>query len=131
MKEKRELKLPGGLRYSSAHVWTRPEGDLLVVGISDYAQDQLGGIVFVDLPSPGAVFKTGGEFGNVESVKAVNGLYMPVAGEVVEVNGTLDDDPAIINGDCYGAGWLLKIRPADPGEAAGLMEAEAYRASLG
>jgi glycine cleavage system H protein len=130
MKEISELNLPADVRYSKDHEWARPEGDLFVVGINDYAQDQLGDIVFAELPEPGSTFGQGDEFGTVESVKAVSELYMPLGGEVVEINSTLEDNPELINNEPYAGGWMLKVKPSDPGEFDTLLDREAYLATL-
>jgi glycine cleavage system H protein len=130
MKEISELNLPADVRYSKDHEWARPEGDLFVVGINDYAQDQLGDIVFAELPEPGSTFGQGDEFGTVESVKAVSELYMPLGGEVVEINSTLEDNPELINNEPYAGGWMLKVKPSDPGEFDLLLDREAYLATL-
>jgi glycine cleavage system H protein len=130
MKEISELNLPADVRYSKDHEWARPEGDLFVVGINDYAQDQLGDIVFAELPEPGSTFGQGDEFGTVESVKAVSELYMPLGGEVVEINSTLEDNPELINNEPYAGGWMLKVKPSDPGEFDMLLDREAYLATL-
>jgi glycine cleavage system H protein len=126
MKSVNELNLPDDVRYTKDHEWARPNADRFRVGISDFAQDQLGDIVFVELPEVGAVFKAGDEFGTVESVKAVSELYMPMGGEVVEVNGDLADAPEKVNNDPYGAGWMLEIITAAPAEYEGLMDRAAY-----
>jgi glycine cleavage system H protein len=126
MKEISELKLPNDLRYSSDHEWVRPEGDMMRVGITDYAQDQLGDIVFVELPRVGESFKQGEEFGTVESVKAVAECYLPVSGEVVSVNTALEESPDLVNGSPYDKGWMVQLRPSDPGELDHLMNTEAY-----
>jgi len=126
MKSINELNLPDDVRYTKDHEWARPIADRFRVGISDFAQDQLGDIVFVELPEKGAVYKAGDEFGTVESVKAVSELYMPMAGEVVAVNAGLADAPENVNSEPYGAGWMLEIAPADPGEYNGLMDRAAY-----
>jgi glycine cleavage system H protein len=130
MKEISELNLPADLRYSKDHEWARPEGTLFVVGINDYAQDQLGDIVFAELPEPGSTFGQGDEFGTVESVKAVSELYMPLGGEVVEINSALEDSPELINNEPYTGGWMLKVKPRDPGEFSTLLDREAYLATL-
>lgn len=132
MKELRELTFPDDLAYAPSHEWARAEGDLVRVGITDFAQDQLGDVVFVELPAAGARFEAGQEFGTVESVKAVSSLYLPLAGEVVQVNGALEDAPQMVNEEPYGAGWLVLVKPADcAGWRSGLLDAGAYRASLG
>ena len=130
MKEIHELNFPEDLRYSNDHEWARPEADLYVVGINDYAQDQLGDIVFVELPEKGSTLDQGQEFGTVESVKAVSELYMPVGGEVVEINGALEDSPESVNNAPYTSGWMIKVKPASPGDFDNLMDRDAYLAML-
>lgn len=130
MKELNELNLPEDVRYTEDHEWARPEGDAFVVGINDYAQDQLGDIVFVELPEAGSSFSKGDEFGTVESVKAVSELYFPIAGEVLEVNGALADSPELVNSDPYGQGWMLKVKPAENGAFEQLLARDAYLAKL-
>lgn len=125
-----ELSFPDTLRYSAHHEWVRPEGDLVVIGLNDYAQDQLGDIVFVELPETGAAFSAGQVFATVESVKAVSECYVPVGGEIAEVNRSLEDAPESVNKDPYGEGWFVKLNPADASESDGLMTATAYVASL-
>ena len=129
MKEISELKFPEALRYAADHEWLRP-GDTARIGISDYAQDQLGDIVFVDLPAVGRTLARGEEFGTVESVKAVSELYMPVGGEVVSVNTRLEEAPEQVNNDPYGEGWMIEIKVADPDEVDALMDRTAYLAAL-
>lgn len=131
MKNPADIKLPEELRYTDEHVWVKPDGDMLVCGISDYAQDQLGEVAYVDLPEPGAHFGPHDVFGSIESVKAVNDLFMPIAGEVVEINEKLADAPEEVNAGCYGDGWLIKIRADNPDDAKALLDAAAYRAALG
>ena len=123
--------VPSGLHYSEEHEYLKKDGDLWVIGVTDYAQGELGDVVFVELPSAGDTFGKGDTFGTIEAVKAVSDLYMPVSGEVVEVNGGLDDDPSKVNDDPYGDGWMIKIRAGDEGEIGGLMDADAYRAHIG
>jgi glycine cleavage system H protein len=118
------FKTPSDLQYTRSHEWIRIEGDTATVGITDYAQDALGDVVYVELPEVGANLEAGATFGAVESVKAASDLYLPVAGEVLEVNGALLDQPEVLNSDPYGEGWMLKIRVA-PGVGA-LMSAESY-----
>ncbi|WP_298069356.1 glycine cleavage system protein GcvH [uncultured Mailhella sp.] len=125
-----ELNLPAELKYTDEHIWARKDGDEIVVGVSDYAQDQLGEVVFVDLPSEGDSFGAGEEFGEVESIKSVNKLFMPIAGEVTAVNGDLDGTPTLLNASCYDKGWLIKAKPEDLGALDALLSAEAYRAIL-
>ena len=118
------FKTPADLQYTRSHEWVRIEGDEATVGITDYAQDALGDVVYVELPEVGASFEAGATFGAVESVKAASDLYLPVAGDVLAVNSALIDRPEILNSDPYGEGWMLKIRVA-PGVGA-LMSAGAY-----
>jgi len=114
------------VKYQESHEWARKEGDLVVVGISDYAQDSLGDVVYVELPEVGATKKKGDPFGVVESVKAASDVYMPVGGEIVEVNADLDDNPATVNESPFDAGWLMKVKPSDEGELDSLMSADDY-----
>lgn len=130
MKELNELNFPDDVRYAESHEWARLEGDKLKVGISDYAQDQLGDIVFVELPEVGDTFGKGEEFGTVESVKAVSELYMPVAGEVVAINDTLEDAPEKVNNSPYSDGWMLEIKADDASKIGDLMDNNAYLDSL-
>jgi len=118
---------PADLKYTKDHEWLKPAGDgTALVGITNYAQDALGDVVFVDLPEAGATFAEGEEFGTVESVKTVSELNMPTAGEVLEVNETLGDHPEAVNEDPYGKGWLVKIKLT--GDLSGLLDATAYEA---
>ncbi len=121
------MDVPDGLRYTNDHEWLRVEGDAGVVGITGYAADQLGDVVFVELPAVGARFERGRTFGVVESVKAVSDLFAPVAGEVLEVNPALADQPELVNAEPYGAGWLVRLRLSDPAQADALKDAAAYR----
>lgn len=126
MKEISELLFPDDVLYAEDHEWTRIENGTVTIGIDDYAQDQLGDIVFVELPRPGDTFDRGEEFGTVESVKAVSELYMPVGGEIVAVNAGVEESPELINQSPYGDGWLIKVRLDDEVEVELLMEKEAY-----
>jgi glycine cleavage system H protein len=126
MKEISELYLPDDVRYTEDHEWARPGGDDVRVGIDDYAQDQLGDIVFVELPQVGDTFKKGEEFGTVESVKAVAELYMPVGGEVLRVNTGLETSPELVNTEPYGEGWMIEVKPTDPNEFGSLMTRDLY-----
>jgi len=114
------------LKYTKEHEWVKLEDDLVVIGITDYAQDALGEIVYIELPSEGDEVTRGNPFGAVESTKSVSDLYAPVSGEVVEVNEALLDSPEAINEDPYGDGWMIKIKPYDVGELQGLMESDEY-----
>jgi glycine cleavage system H protein len=129
MKELNELVFNEDFRYTEEHEWVSTAGDTLMVGISDYAQDQLGDIVFVEMPEVGAIFGRGEQFGTLESVKAVSELYLPVGGEVVAVNEALGDAPELINQDPYGA-WIIKIKPSDSGDLEQLLSADSYRQLL-
>ncbi len=120
--------IPADLRYSKSDEWVRVEGDEVVIGITDYAQEQLGDIVYLELPQVGATFAPGDSFGVIESVKASSNLYAPVGGEVTAVNSALENDQQPINSDPYGAGWLIRMRPS--GEEEELMDAAAYAAYL-
>ncbi len=130
MKELNELNFPADVRYAKSHEWARTEGDTIKIGISDYAQDQLGDIVFVEFPEVGDTFGRGEEFGTVESVKAVSELYLPVAGEVMAINNTLEDAPEKVNNTPYGDGWMLEIKADNPAEMDDLMDNNAYLESL-
>ena len=119
---------PDDRRYTKEHEWVRLEGDRGTVGITDYAQEQLGDVVFLELPEVGRKIAPGEVFGTVESVKAVSELYSPVAGEVVEVNSALVQKPEVVNSDPHGAAWMMKVKLADPAAIGGLMDARAYQA---
>ncbi|HKK26635.1 MAG TPA: glycine cleavage system protein GcvH [Gemmatimonadota bacterium] len=125
-------EVPDDLRYTEEHEYLRDAGSEgeFFVGITDYAQGELGDVVFVELPSVGDSFEHMEVFGTIEAVKAVSELFCPLAGEVVEVNEALDDDPALVNSDPYGDGWMIRIRAADPSAADGLLGADAYRSHL-
>ena len=118
--------VPAELRYTKDHEWIRVEGDEAVVGITQYAADQLGDIVFVELPDAGRSLDQHATFGVVESVKAVSDLFAPVGGEVTETNGDLAGTPEVVNTDPYGAGWMLRVRLTDPAQVEGLLDASAY-----
>ncbi len=122
------MKVPGDLRYSSDHEWVRMDGDLARIGITDYAQDALGDVVFVELPEVGAAVAANASFSEIESTKSVSDIFAPVSGEIVEVNSALDDAPELVNEDAYGEGWICAIRPSDPSEMDGLMDAAGYEA---
>ena len=118
--------VPGDLRYTSDHEWVRVEGDEVVVGITQFAADQLGDIVFVEMPAAGKALKAHATFGVVESVKAVSDLFAPIGGDVLSVNDALADNPELVNSDPYGAGWMLRLRPSDAAEISALLDAAAY-----
>jgi glycine cleavage system H protein len=121
------LSVPGELQYTKTHEWMRLENDIATVGITEHAQDELGDVVFVELPETGASFDAGDSFGTIESVKAVSDLYAPVGGEVVEVNESLNDSPEKVNEDPYGEGWIIKLRSSGEGD---LLSAEEYEQLL-
>ncbi len=124
------MNFPDTVRYTSEHEWIRVEGDEAFVGITDYAQSELGEIVFVDVPTIGETVAQGEVFGSVEAVKTVSDLNMPATGEVLEFNEELEAHPELVNEDPYGAGWMVRIRLSDPSELNNLMDASAYEASL-
>ena len=124
------MNFPGDIRYTSEHEWIRVEGDEAYVGITDYAQSELGEIVFVDVPTLGETVGQGEVFGSIEAVKTVSDLNMPVSGEVLEINGALDAQPELVNNDPYGEGWIIRISVKDAAELDNLMDAKAYEASL-
>lgn len=125
------MDVPEGLSYTQDHEWLRLEGDEGVVGITAYAADELGDIVFVELPRVGRVLERAEAFGVIESVKTASDLYAPVAGEVVAVNEALSGAPELVNQDPYGEGWMIRLRPQDGDAAAGLLDASAYRQTIG
>lgn len=121
---------PKELKYDREHEWVRVEGELAVIGISHFAQDQLGEVVYVDLPSAGDTLSAGDAFGEVESVKSVSELFSPVSGEIVDVNAALSDTPETVNEDPYGDGWMIKVRMSDAAEVDNLMSADEYEAFI-
>ena len=125
-KEISELNFPDDLRYTNDHEWARQEGDVFKVGVTDYAQDQLGDIVFAELPEVGATFEKGAEFGTLESVKAVSELFMPLGGEVIAINKNLEESPELVNTNPYDEGWMINVKPTDDAELEALMTKEAY-----
>ena len=124
------MNFPIDIRYTSEHEWIRVEGDEAFVGITDYAQSELGEIVFIDVPTEGETVGQGEVFGSIEAVKTVSDLNMPVTGEVLEINGALDAQPELVNNDPYGEGWIIRISVKDPAELDSLMDAKAYQAIL-
>lgn len=120
------MNFPEDVRYTREHEWAKEQGGVITVGITGYATEQLGDVVFVELPEVGKKLDQGKTFGVVEAVKTVSDLYAPIAGEVVEVNNALADDPAAVNREPYGAGWMVKIRPADPKALAALLSSADY-----
>lgn len=126
MKEIDELIIPDDVRYAPNHEWARVQGDTVRVGISDYAQDQLGDITFVEMPNPGDSFDKGAQFGTLESTKAAAELYTPISGEVIAVNTDLAESPGLINEDPYGRGWIIDVAPTRPAELNELMDRGTY-----
>jgi glycine cleavage system H protein len=124
------MKLDAQARYTESHEWARRDGDEIVVGLTDYAQESLSDIVYVELPEVGDSLERHEDFGVVESVKAASDVYMPVSGEILAVNTELEDAPELINTDPYGAGWLIRIAPSDPEEFNGLLDGDAYAAAV-
>lgn len=120
------MHFPKDLKYTKEHDWARVEGNRIVMGITDYAQDELGDVVYVDLPEVGAEVEHMEPFGTIESVKAVSDLYSPVSGEVVEINTTLENEPELVNSDPYGDGWMLVVEMSDPSELDNLLSAQEY-----
>lgn len=118
--------VPDNLHYSKDHEWVRVEGAVAVIGITDHAQEQLGDVVYVELPKPGESFSANESFGSVESVKAVSEIFTPVSGEIAEVNGSLSDEPEKVNKDPYGEGWMIKVTMGTPGEVDSLLTAAEY-----
>jgi glycine cleavage system H protein len=124
--------IPADLSYTEEHEYVRKAKDGTVeIGITDYAQGELGDVVYIELPKVGSKFAKHDVFGTIEAVKAVSELFSPIAGEVIAVNGRLDKEPALVNSDPYGAGWMIKVRPDNPSEVAGLMTADAYGKQVG
>lgn len=124
------MNFPSNIRYTSEHEWIRVEGNEAFVGITDYAQSELGEIVFIDVPTLGEIVAQGDVFGSIEAVKTVSDLNMPVSGEVLEINEALDAAPELVNNDPYGEGWIIRISVKDASELDKLMDAAAYQASL-
>ena len=122
------MNIPAELRYSSDHEWVRVDGATATIGITEYAQDALGDVVFVEMPDAGLAVAAGESFSEVESTKSVSDIYAPVTGSISEVNTELESQPELLNSDPYGAGWICRIEISDPSELDGLMDAEAYRA---
>ncbi|MEJ2543331.1 MAG: glycine cleavage system protein GcvH [Calditrichaceae bacterium] len=120
------MNIPSELKYTKDHEWVKVEGDTAIVGITDYAQSELGDVVYVELPEDGAEVSMNETFGSIEAVKAVADLFSPVSGEVIEINESIQDEPEKVNQDAYGDGWMVKIRLSNPDELSQLMDASAY-----
>lgn len=125
------MNIPENLKYSNDHEWLRMEGEFAYVGITAFAANELGDIVFLDIPSEGETLEQNEVFGSIEAVKTVSDLMLPVGGEVVEFNTALEDNPALVNTDPYGEGWIIKIKVTDPAQADTLLDAAAYQALIG
>ena len=121
------MNFPTNVKYTNEHEWVRIEGDEAYVGITDYAQTQLGDIIFVDIPTEGETLEKGETFGSIEVVKTVSDLFLPIGGEILEINPALEENPELVNKDPYGEGWIVKIKPTDASEADDLLDAEAYK----
>ncbi|MFC2507237.1 MAG: glycine cleavage system protein GcvH [Bacteroides sp.] len=121
------MNFPDELRYSADHEWVRLQGEEAVIGITDFAQSELGDIVFVDVDKEGENLKAGEVFGSIEAVKTVSDLMMPIAAEVLELNPALEENPELVNKDPYGQGWIIRVKPANPKDIEGLMSAEDYK----
>lgn len=125
------MEFPSNARYTKDHEWIRLDGDIATVGITDFAQGELGDIVFVDIPTEGETLAAEEVFGSVEAVKTVSDLFLPVAGEIVEVNAAIDGQPDLVNTDPYGAGWMVRIKVASVADVEALLDVDAYRALVG
>ena len=124
------MNIPSNLKYSKDHEWVRVEGDMAYIGITDFAQSELGEIVIVDITTVGETLAREAVFGSIEAVKTVSDLFMPLGGEVSEVNPKLEDNPELVNSDPYGEGWMIKVKMTDPSEVGKLLDAEAYKALI-
>ena len=125
------MNVPSDLYYTADHEWVRIDGDIAAIGVTDYAQGELGDIVFVEVEVEGETLEAEEVFGTIEAVKTVSDLILPITGEIIELNDGLNDDPSLINNDPYGAGWIIKLKVTDASDFEGLMDADAYTASLG
>jgi len=130
MSSGKEISYPNDIKYAASHEWVKIDGDTAIVGISDYAQDALGDIVFVELPTVGMELKAGDAFGVVESVKAASDVYMPIGGAIAATNDALQDAPETVNSDAFGAGWLLKVFPFNAADLDKLMDAATYKSKI-
>ncbi|MEY4603005.1 MAG: hypothetical protein RIT43_297 [Bacteroidota bacterium] len=124
------MNVPGNLKYTKDHEWVRIEGDVAVVGITDFAQGELGDIVYVEIETEGESLDQEEVFGSVEAVKTVSDLFMPLSGEIIEFNGNLESNPELVNSDPYGEGWMIKVKLSDTSQIDGLLDAEAYGALI-
>jgi glycine cleavage system H protein len=124
------MNVPSDLHYTADHEWVKMDGDIAIVGVTDYAQGELGDIVFVEVETEGENLDAEEVFGTIEAVKTVSDLILPLSGEVIEFNETLEDDPSLINNDPFGEGWIIKVRVSNPSDVEGLMDAAAYEISI-
>jgi len=124
------MSIPSDLYYTADHEWVRMEGDIATIGVTHYAQGELGDIVFVEVETEGETLEAEEVFGTIEAVKTVSDLILPITGEIIEMNEGLDDDPSLINNDPFGAGWIIKVRVSNPSDVEGLMDATAYEAAI-
>jgi glycine cleavage system H protein len=124
------MSAPSDLYYTADHEWVRMEGEIATIGVTHYAQGELGDIVFVEVETEGETLEAEEVFGTIEAVKTVSDLILPITGEIIEMNEGLDDDPSLINNDPFGAGWIIKVRVSNPSDVEGLMDATAYEASI-
>lgn len=125
------MNVPAELKYTSEHEWIRVEGDEIVIGVTDFAQGELGDVVFIEIETEGESLSKGDTFGTIEAVKTVSDLYMPVDGEVLEVNSALEDAPELVNSEPFGGGWMIRVKVSDPAQLDDLMTADAYTALIG
>ena len=125
------MNVPSDLYYTADHEWVRMDGDIATIGVTHYAQGELGDIVFVEVETEGETLEAEEVFGTIEAVKTVSDLILPITGEIIEMNKAIDDDPSLINNDPFGAGWIIKVRVSNPSDVEGLMDATAYEASIG
>lgn len=125
------MSIPENLKYSKEHEWIAVDGDTVTIGITDYAQGELGDVVYVELPGVGDMFENQEAFGTIEAVKAVSDLYCPLSGEIVEINESLEDAPETVNKDPYGEGWMIKLKVSDPSQLSDLLDPAAYKELLG
>ena len=125
------MNVPDDLKYTAEHEWIRVEGEVIVVGVTDFAQGELGDVVFIEIETEGEIISRGDTFGTIEAVKTVSDLYMPVDGEVVEVNPALEDTPELVNSQPFGEGWMIRIKMSDPAQLEDLIPAEEYRTLIG
>lgn len=125
------MKVPADLKYTNDHEWVKVEGDVATIGITDFAQSELGDIVYVEIETVGDSLGQEEVFGSIEAVKTVSDLFMPIGGEILELNSEIESNPEIINSDAYGAGWLIKVKVSDPSQLDSLLSAEAYQNLIG